>query len=88
MVKMGQIWRGEADESLLDRYTRQRRHVALEDVRQQTIRNTKFIAEKDPGERKNAHDAMRAIAEDPQKSYGFMMGSSMIAGLRAANALD
>ncbi|MEP4380253.1 MAG: FAD-dependent monooxygenase [Alphaproteobacteria bacterium] len=86
--KMGQIWRGAADESLLDRYTRQRRHVALEDVRQQTIRNTKFIAEKDPAERQKAHDAMRAIAEDPQKSYGFMMGSSMIAGLRAANALD
>ncbi|MEK9833048.1 MAG: FAD-dependent monooxygenase [Rhodospirillaceae bacterium] len=86
--KMGQIWRGEANEGLLDRYTRQRRHVALEDVRQQTIRNTKFIAEKDPTERRKAHDAMRAIADDPQKSFGFMMGSSMIAGLRAANALD
>ena len=86
--KMGQIWRGEANEGLLDRYTRQRRHVALEDVRQQTIRNTKFIAEKDPTERRKAHDAMRAIADDPQKSFGFMMGSSMIAGRRAANALD
>ncbi|MBT3399120.1 MAG: FAD-dependent monooxygenase [Rhodospirillaceae bacterium] len=86
--KMGQIWRGEADESLLDRYTRQRRHVALEDVRLQTIRNTKFIAEKDADERLRNQDEMRAIAEDPRKSYGFMMGSSMIAGLRAANALD
>lgn len=86
--KMGQIWRGEADESLLDRYTRQRRHVALEDVRLQTIRNTKFIAEKDPAERLKNQDEMRATAEDPQKSFGFMMGSSMIAGLRAANALD
>ena len=86
--KMGQIWRGEADESLLDRYTRQRRHVALEDVRLQTIRNTKFIAEKDPAERLKNQDEMRATAEDRQKSFGFMMGSSMIAGLRAANALD
>jgi 3-(3-hydroxy-phenyl)propionate hydroxylase len=86
--KMGQIWRGEAEESLLDRYTRQRRHVALEDVRQQTIRNTKFIAEKDPDARLKNQDEMRAIAEDPKKSYGFMMGSSMIAGLRTANALD
>ena len=86
--KMGQIWRGEADEAVLDRYTRQRRHVALEDVRLQTIRNTRFIAEKDPDARLRNQDEMRAIAEDPQKSYGFMMGSSMIAGLRAANALD
>ncbi len=86
--KMGQIWRGEADEDILDRYTRQRRHVALEDVRLQTIRNTKFIAEKDPAERLKNQDEMRATAENPQKSYGFMMGSSMIAGLRAANALD
>lgn len=86
--KMGQIWRGESDDSLLDRYTRQRRHVALEDVRQQTIRNTKFIAEKDSDARLKNQDEMRAIAEDPQKSYGFMMGSSMIAGLRTANALD
>jgi 3-(3-hydroxy-phenyl)propionate hydroxylase len=86
--KMGQIWRGEAEESLLDRYTRQRRHVALDDVRQQTIRNTKFIAEKDPDARLKNQDEMRAIAEDPKKSYGFMMGSSMIAGLRTANALD
>jgi 3-(3-hydroxy-phenyl)propionate hydroxylase len=86
--KMGQIWRGEAEESLLDRYTRQRRHVALDDVRQQTIRNTKFIAEKEPDARLKNQDEMRAIAEDPKKSYGFMMGSSMIAGLRTANALD
>lgn len=86
--KMRKIWRGEADESLLDRYTRQRRHVALEDVRLQTIRNTKFISEKDLDARRANQDEMRAIADDPQKSFGFMMGSSMIAGLRTANALD
>jgi len=62
--------------------------VALDDVRQQTIRNTKFIAEKEPDARLKNQDEMRAIAEDPKKSYGFMMGSSMIAGLRTANALD
>ena len=66
----------------------QRRHVALKDVRLQTIRNTRFIAEKDPAERLKNQDEMRATAEDSQKSFGFMMGSSMIGGLRAANALD
>ena len=86
--KIGQVWRGEAGEDILDRYTRQRRHVALEDVRQQTIRNTKFIAEKDPDERRKSQAEFRAIAEDPDKAFRFMMGSSMLAGLRAANALE
>ena len=85
---MGPIWRGEADDSLLDRYTRQRRHVALEDVRLQTIRNTKFIAEKDPAARRQSQAEMRTIAEDPDAAFKFMMGPSMLAGLRAANALD
>lgn len=86
--KMGRIWRNEGEDSLLDQYTRQRRHVALEDVRLQTIRNTRFIAEKDPEARRQSQAEMRAIAEDPESAYKFMMGSSMLAGLRAANALD
>lgn len=85
--KMGRIWRQEGDDSLLDQYTRQRRHVALEDVRLQTIRNTKFIAEKDPEARRQSQAEMRAIAENPEAAFKFMMGSSMLAGLRAANAL-
>ena len=86
--KMGRIWRGEGEDELLDQYTRQRRHVALEDVRLQTFRNTKFIAEKDPEARRASQIEMRTIADDPKAAYGFMMGSSMLAGLRAANALD
>ena len=86
--KLGQIWRGETDEGVLDRYTRQRRYVALEDVRQQTIRNTKFLNEKDPAARREAHDAMRAIADNPGKRRAFLMNSSMLAGLRTANAMD
>ena len=62
--------------------------MALEDVRLQTIRNTKFIAEKDPEARRASQIEMRTIADDPKAAYGFMMGSSMLAGLRAANALD
>ena len=85
--KLGRIWRGEADESELDRYTRQRRYVALEDVREQTIRNTRFLNEKDPAARRESHDAMRGTAEDPEKRHAFLMDSSMLAGLRTANAM-
>ncbi|NKB47937.1 MAG: FAD-dependent monooxygenase [Alphaproteobacteria bacterium] len=86
--KLGQIWRSEADHSVLDRYTRQRRYVAQEDVRQQTIRNTKFLNEKDPAARRESLDAMRAVADNPQKHHTFLMNSSMLAGLRTANAMD
>jgi 3-(3-hydroxy-phenyl)propionate hydroxylase len=86
--KLGQIWRGEADEAVLDRYSRQRRYVALEDVRQQTIRNTKFLNEKDPAARRTSQDAMRTAAENAEKHRAFLMGSSMLAGLRAANAME
>ena len=86
--KLGQIWRGEADDTILDRYTRQRRYVALEDVREQTIRNTKLLNEKDPAIRRESRDAMRRIAEDPNKRRDFLLSSSMIAGLRAANAME
>ena len=85
--KLGQLWRGAADDTILDRYTRQRRYVALEDVRAQTIRNTKLLNEKDPDLRRQSLDDMRALGADPARAREFLMGSSMIAGLRAANAL-
>ena len=85
--KLGQIWRGETDDSILDRYTRQRRYVALEDVRAQTIRNTKLLNEKDPEMRRRSLDDMRALADDPARKRQFLMGSSMLAGLRAANEI-
>jgi 3-(3-hydroxy-phenyl)propionate hydroxylase len=85
--KLGQLWRGAADDAILDRYTRQRRYVALDDVREQTIRNTKLLNEKDPAVRRESQDTMRRIAEDPEKHREFLIKSSMIAGLRKAKAL-
>jgi 3-(3-hydroxy-phenyl)propionate hydroxylase len=86
--KLGQLWRGEADDAILDRYTRQRRYVALEDVREQTIRNTKLLNEKDPDVRRKTLDDMRALGADPRRTRAFLMGSSMIAGLRKANTME
>ena len=41
----------EADDGVLDRYERQRRHVAVEHTQAQTIRNKRLLAEKDPAVR-------------------------------------
>ncbi len=84
---LGKIWRGEADLDLLDRFSRQRRHVALEDVREQTVRNTRFLSEKDPKVRAESQAKLRAVVDDPAQARDYMMRSAMITGLREADAL-
>jgi 3-(3-hydroxy-phenyl)propionate hydroxylase len=46
--KLTGILRGELAEDQLDRYARQRRHVAVQHTQAQTMRNKKLLAEKDP----------------------------------------
>jgi 3-(3-hydroxy-phenyl)propionate hydroxylase len=86
--KLAAVWKGEADAELLDRYVRQRRHVAVEDVRVQTMRNAKLMNERDLTLRAKALDDMRATAADPKRARQFLLNSSMIAGLRAAAEIE
>ncbi len=85
--KLGKVWRREGEIDLLDRYSRQRRHVALADVREQTVRNTRFLNEKDRKVRAESQKKLREVAADPVKAHDYMMRSAMISGLREANAL-
>ena len=78
------IWRGEGDAALLDRYDRQRRHIAVQHTQQQTIRNKKLLAEKDPAVRRRNHDELRRQASDPQLARKFLLRSSLIESLREA----
>ena len=64
--KLVAILRGEADEDVLDRYERQRRHVAVQHTQAQTMRNKRLLAEKDPAVRQKNHDELRRTAEDPE----------------------
>ncbi len=82
--KLAAIWRREGDESLLDRYERQRRHIAVQHTQQQTIRNKKLLAEKDPAVRRRNHDELRRQAADPQLARKFLLRSSLIDSLREA----
>jgi 3-(3-hydroxy-phenyl)propionate hydroxylase len=85
--KLARILRGELAEDALDRYERQRRHVALEHTQQQTIRNKKLLAEKDPAVRARNHDELRRTAEDPKLARAFLLRSSLIQSLREAEAI-
>jgi 3-(3-hydroxy-phenyl)propionate hydroxylase len=85
--KLTAILRGEADEDVLDRYERQRRHVALAHTQAQTMRNKKLLAEKDPAVRARNHDELRRTAEDPKRARTFLLRTSLIESLREAEAI-
>lgn len=73
---------------LLCRYSRERRHVALEEVRVQSMRNAQLMNERDPEVREKNLYEMRAPAEDPDKARAFHPSSSMMNGLEAAAAVE
>ena len=85
--KLVAILHGEADEDVLDRYERQRRHVAVQHTQAQTIRNKRLLAETDPSVRKRNQDELRRTAEDPARARAFLLRASLIESLREAEAI-
>jgi 3-(3-hydroxy-phenyl)propionate hydroxylase len=85
--KLVQILRGEAGEEILDRYERQRRHVAIQHTQAQTIRNKRLLAERDPVVRKQSQDELRRTAEDPVLARAFLLRASLIQSLREAEQI-
>jgi 3-(3-hydroxy-phenyl)propionate hydroxylase len=85
--KLTGILRRGGDEDLLDRYERQRRHVAVAHTQAQTIRNKRLLAEKDPALRARNHDELRRTAEDPKLARAFLLRSSLIESLREAEQI-
>jgi 3-(3-hydroxy-phenyl)propionate hydroxylase len=79
--------RGEADDSVLDRYERQRRHVAVAHTQAQTIRNKRLLAERDPAVRQRNHDELRRTAEKPALARQFLLRTALFESLREAKAI-
>ena len=79
--KLTRVWRGE-DLSVMERYSRQRRKVALDVVQQQALRNRQLLNQRDPAVRRAYHDELRGIAGDPAKHHAYLLRSSMIQSLR------
>ncbi len=75
--KLIAIARGEAGDSVLDRYERQRRHVAVAHTQAQTIRNKRLLAEQDPAVRKRNHDDLRRTAESPELARKFLLRTAL-----------
>jgi 3-(3-hydroxy-phenyl)propionate hydroxylase len=86
--KLIAIFRGAADDGVLGRYERQRRHVAISHSQADTIRNKRLLAEKDPAVRQKNHDQLRRTSEDPKLARAFLLRSSLIESIREADQIQ
>ncbi len=81
------VWNG-ADAALLDRYERQRRPVAIEQIIQQAERNRSRMRERDPARRRELLANLQRTAADPALALPYLLKSSMIEGLRLAASVE
>lgn len=86
--KLAKVWSGEADDSLLERYVRQRRAATIEHVQAMSIRNKQLLEERDPQVHRSRMEELVAVAGDPQRARAYMLESSMIAGLRKSAEIE
>ncbi len=82
-AKLIEVIRG-APLGTLERYSRQRRKVALDVVQQTALRNRSILNAREPDARRAYYDELRSIAEDPEKHRNYVMRTSMIQSLRDA----
>jgi 2-polyprenyl-6-methoxyphenol hydroxylase-like FAD-dependent oxidoreductase len=75
---------GEESDAALDRYVRQRRHVATAHVQTATIANKQNMEQRDPVKRQRYRDDMRRRAEDPALAKAFLMRTALIDSLQDA----
>jgi 3-(3-hydroxy-phenyl)propionate hydroxylase len=85
--KLARILHGDADDTELDRYERQRRHVAVKHTQAQTIRNKRLLDERDPAVRQHNHDELRRQAEDPALARKFLLRTALFESLREAEQI-
>jgi 3-(3-hydroxy-phenyl)propionate hydroxylase len=82
--KLGRVWNGQADDSLLDVYDRQRRAATVEQVQSISIRNKRMLEERDPKVQREHLRNLVAVANDPARARQHMLDTSMISGVRRA----
>lgn len=72
---------------LLDRYDRRRRPIAADQILEQAGQNRARMRTKDPQRRQEIMDDLQAITRDPARLKAHLLRSSMIDGLRQAEAI-
>jgi 3-(3-hydroxy-phenyl)propionate hydroxylase len=85
--KLARVIHGEASEDLLDLYSRQRRHAAVNFVQAQTIANKRLMEERDPMVRRTNFDELRRTADNPETARAYMRRAALFDSLRDAAAV-
>jgi 3-(3-hydroxy-phenyl)propionate hydroxylase len=78
-----EIIRGAPVETL-ERYSRQRRKVALDVVQQTALRNRSILNTRDASARRAYYDDLRRTVDDPKRHHDYLMRTAMIQSLRDA----
>ena len=86
--KLAAVLSGQAPDSLMDRYHRQRHTVNVEYVQHLSVKNKQNLEEKDPAKRQERFQELRSTCADPAKARTYLMNSSMINSIARANAID
>ena len=76
------------DEGLLDRYSRRRRTVALEEVQRLAARNHRWHVATDPTERASIWEALQEVLDDPEQTRAFLAETSMIRSRQREKEID
>ncbi len=77
------LCKGAAPETL-ELYERQRRPVAIECIKAQSMENLAVLNETNSEKQKQLLDEVRRTAADPKRAYEFLMQTSMLSSLRRA----
>jgi 3-(3-hydroxy-phenyl)propionate hydroxylase len=83
--KLGRVIRGEADDDVLDLYSRQRRKAQIDGVQATSIANKQLMEAKDPAVRRRQLDDIRRTAEDPARAHAHMRRTALFESLAAAD---
>ncbi len=86
--KLVAVLRHGANADVLDRYERQRRAIAEEDIIQQADRNRSRMRERDPDRRRTILEDLQRTAADPMRLKNYLLKTSMIEGLRRAASIQ
>ncbi|TDD58810.1 FAD-binding monooxygenase [Kribbella antibiotica] len=85
--KLAKVIAGASSDDLLDLYSRQRRHAAVNYVQAQTIANKRLLEERDPDVRRKNFDALRRTAEQLETARAYMRRAALFDSLQDAAAI-
>ena len=78
----------QKDASILERYERQRRTIAIEYINANTARNKKLLEEHDLTVRAKSQQELKAIASNPIAAKEYLRKTSMLDALERAESIQ